>query len=183
LPGARAAPLARGVPALLAGEPRPARALPPARAEGQALRADAHPAHAGERRAPPRPRRARGLRRRGRALVGQPGGADGRRRLARGSRGRPAAAGGRAALHRPRSLTALAQRGARDRLTVYGLARSVLGCAPGPGSVVLSPPRDSPAMRASMSRCADARAACAAWGASGRPPPGPPPPPVSTEGP
>jgi hypothetical protein len=91
--------VARGVPALLARDPRPVGAAPRRRASHPPLRADAHARPSPERRAGRGTQRARGVRRRRRAVVGQPRRPRRRHRDARRASRRPGAARGRAPLH------------------------------------------------------------------------------------
>src|SRR2546426_1560384 len=107
-------PLARGVSEVLVRDPRPAR--PPARegAPHPALRAASHPGRPDQRRSAGEPRRGGALRRRGRALVGEPGRPRAGARDPGSAASRPRAPRGRAALHRPRALGALARDRAAD---------------------------------------------------------------------
>src|SRR5438445_8068300 len=107
-------PLARGVSEVLVRNPRPAR--PPARegAPHPALRAASHPGRPDQRRSTGEPRCGGALRRRGRALVGEPGRPRAGARDPGSAASRPRAPRGRAALHRPRALGALARDRAAD---------------------------------------------------------------------
>src|SRR5882724_1007748 len=125
-------PLARGVPEVLVRDPRPAR--PPARegAPHPALRAAPHPGRPDQRRPASEPRRGGALRRRGRALVGEPRGPRAGARDPGSAAGRPRAPRGRAALHRPRALGALARDRAADLPVLRGTHRAITGRAPDP---------------------------------------------------
>src|SRR5213592_59056 len=115
-----AEPLARGVPEVLVRDPRPAR--PPARegAPHPALRAAPHPGRPDQRRPASEPRRGGALRRRGRALVGEPCRPRAGARDPGSAASRPRAPRGRAALHRPRALGALARDRAADLPVLTG---------------------------------------------------------------
>src|SRR5213594_3300603 len=125
-------PLARGAPEVLVRDPRSAR--PPARegAPHPALRAAPHPGRPDQRRPASEPRRGGALRRRGRALVGEPRGPRAGARDPGSAAGRPRAPRGRAALHRPRALGALARDRAADPPVLRGTKRAVTGRAPDP---------------------------------------------------
>src|SRR5881296_2560965 len=113
-------PLARGVSEVLVRDPRPAR--PPARegAPHPALRAASHPGRPDQRRSAGEPRRGGALRRRGRALVGEPCRPRAGARDPGSAASRPRAPRGRAALHRPRALGALARDRAADLPVLTG---------------------------------------------------------------
>src|SRR5262249_21906184 len=112
--------VARGVPALLARDPRSAGATARRRAAHPALRADAQARRSLERRAGRRTPRAGGVRRHRRAVVGQRRGPRRGHRDGRRARRRPGAARGRAPLHRPRALAPLGVRAASVRGAVMG---------------------------------------------------------------
>src|SRR5437016_14579358 len=129
-------PLARGVSEVLVRDPRPAR--PPARegAPHPALRAASHPGRPDQRRSAGEPRCGGALRRRGRALVGEPGRPRAGARDPGSAASRPRAPRGRAALHRPRALGALARDRAADPpyLTRRGRAPERSGWPTGSGA-------------------------------------------------